>query len=86
MTNLRGCRMAGNSARQRPLRPDDAELVALWISEDSPRLVAPLTDVDGSRPEGDEALDLRFTFAGTGVDARIEAEMHTVLDDLVVGY
>lgn len=73
------------SARQRLLRANDAELVALRISEHRPRLVASLTDVDGSRPEGDEALNLRLTFAGSGVGAWVEIEMHTVLDDLVLG-
>ena len=56
-------RTAVRSARQRLLGPDDAELVALRISENGPRLVASLTDIDGSCPESDEALDLRFTFA-----------------------
>ena len=31
--------------------PDDAELVALWISENGPRLITSLTDIDGSCPE-----------------------------------
>ena len=77
--------MAGSSTGQRLLRADDAELVALWIGENDPCLVASLTDVDGSCAEGDEALDLRFTFAGTGVVTWVEIEMPAVLDDLVVG-
>ena len=79
--DIHGCA----SARQGLLRADDAELVALWISEHRPRLVASLTDVDRSCPEGDKAFDLRLTFAGAGVGPRAEIEMHTVLDDLVVG-
>jgi hypothetical protein len=43
-----------------------------------------LTDVDGSCPEGDEALDLRVTFGGAGAGARVEIEVDAVLDDLLV--
>lgn len=73
------------SARQRLLRANDAEFVAFRISEHCPRLVASLTDIDGSCPEGDEALDLRLAFAGADVEARVEIEMHPVLHNLLVG-
>ena len=41
---------------------------------------APLTDVDASCPEGDEALDLRLTVAGAGVGA---GEIVGIDDDMV---
>ena len=67
------------------LGPDDAELVALRIGQNGPSLVASLTDIDGSCPVTDEAIDLRFTFRGAGLGTWIEIEMHTILATLSSG-
>ena len=75
-------RTAVRSARQRLLGADDAELVALRIGHNGPSLVASLTDIEGSCPETDEAIDLRFTFRGAGLGTWIEIEMHTILATL----
>jgi hypothetical protein len=57
----------------------------LWISEHRPRLVASLADIDGLCPKSNEAFDLGLRFAGLESSTGLRSEMHSVLDDLVVG-
>jgi hypothetical protein len=72
------------SADQRLLGSEDAELVALRIGQHGPRLVARLPDVHSPGTKSKDAPDLCFPIVGPGVATRVEVEVDTVLDRLLV--
>ena len=59
--------MHAGAAERSLLGGEDAELVALGIGQHHPGLVA-LTDVDVTRPEGDDAVDLGPLVVGPEVE------------------
>src|SRR5215216_3643344 len=73
------------SADQRSFRPEDAELVALWIGQHRPGFVAGLADVHTPGPEGDDAVDLGLPVGRTRRCTRAEVEVNAVLRQLLVG-